>query len=345
MKFQNVVIESIAYEFPPEVWTSAAIEQKLTPLYERLKLPAGRLELMTGIRERRFWPQGMLPSQASALAGERVLAASTCKRADIEVIVHASVSRDRLEPATAAYVHRRLGLSPDAQILDISNACLGFLNALIMVGGLIESGMIQRALIVCGENGRPLLERTIEQLLACEFNRNQIKPFFANLTIGAGAVAAVVCHRSLANQPVAAIEHAIVETDTEANELCQGDAALGNALEMQTDSEQMLVAGIAVAQRGWQKLKATSGWTESTPDRIVTHQVGKQHQRSLFQALHLDLAKDVTTCEVLGNVGSVSLPISLARGIELEQIKPGAQVALLGIGSGLSSIMMTAHIA
>lgn len=341
MKFENVVIESIAYEMPPEVWTSADVEDRLAPLYERLKLPRGRLELMTGIYERRFWPQGTLPSEASALAGERVLQQSQFKRETIEVIVHASVSRDRLEPATASYVHRRLGLSPHAQILDISNACLGFLNALIMVGGLIESGMIERALIVCGENGRPLLERTIEQLLASQFTRNEIKPFFANLTIGAGAVAAVVCHRSLAPEPVVSLEHVVVETDTTANELCQGDAAAGDALEMQTDSEQLLVAGIAVAQRAWGKLKVASGWTDTTPDRIVTHQVGKQHQRSLFQALNLDSAKDVTTCEFLGNVGSVSLPISLARGLELKQIQPGHQVALLGIGSGLSSIMMT----
>ena len=343
MKFQNVVIESFAYEMPPEVWTSKDVEQKLAPMYERLKLPMGRLELMTGIQERRFWPQRILPSEASALAGERVLQRSQIKREAIEVIVHSSVSRDRLEPATASYVHRHLKLSSNAQILDISNACLGFLNALIMVGGLIESGMIQRALIVCGENGRPLLERTIEQLLASEFTRNEIKPFFANLTIGAGAVAAVICHRSLASQYAVSVEHAIVQTDTEANELCQGDTASGDALEMQTDSEQLLVAGIAVAQRGWEKLKAESGWTESTPDRIVTHQVGTQHQRSLFQALNLDLAKDVTTCAILGNVGSVSLPISLARGLELEQIERGHQVALLGIGSGLSSIMMTVH--
>lgn len=344
MKFENVVIESIAYEFPPEVWSSEDVENKLAPLYERLKLPVGRLELMTGIRERRFWPQGTLPSAASAMAGEKVLQQSAFDRKEIEVIVHASVSRDRLEPATASYVHRQLGLSPDAQILDISNACLGFLNALIMVGGLIESGMIQRALIVCGENGRPLVERTIEQLLASEYTRNEIKPFFANLTIGAGAVAAVISHASLAPKNAVRVGAAIVETDTEANELCQGDSASGDALEMQTDSEQLLVAGVAVATRAWRKLKTETGWDESTPDRVVTHQVGKQHQRSLFQALGLDLAKDVTTCEILGNVGSVSLPITLARGLELNQIQPGDDVALLGIGSGLSSIMMTVNV-
>ena len=75
--------------------------------------------------------------------------------------MHAAVCRDRLEPATAAYVHQALGLPGHTQILDVSNACLGFLNALVMAAGMIESGQIERALIVAGENGRPLLERTL----------------------------------------------------------------------------------------------------------------------------------------------------------------------------------------
>ena len=344
MKFANVFIESLAYEEPPEEWTSEAIEEQLVPLYQRLKLPYGRLELMTGIRARRFWPRGMRPSTAAALAGEKVLRKSVFARDTIELIIHCAVCRDRLEPATAAYVHRQLELSSQAQILDISNACLGFLNAVIMVGGLIESGMIKRALIVSGENGRPLVERTIQQLREAELSRNAIKPYFANLTIGAGAVAAVLCHRSIAPAGSIAVEHVIVETDTTANELCQGDTAAADGLEMQTDSEQLLIAGIEVARRGWKQLEHIAGWTAQTPEHVITHQVGKQHQRALFQALELDLTKDISTYATFGNVGSVSLPFSLAKGIESAQIQPGSPVALLGIGSGLSSIMMTVNV-
>jgi len=68
--------------------------------------------------------------------------------------------------------------------------------------------------------------------------------------------------------------------------------------------------------------------------------VGKAHSRELFKALNLDLAKDYTTFETLGNVGSVSCPITLARAIEDQTYAPGMKAALLGIGSGLSSIMM-----
>ncbi len=339
MQFHEVAIESIAHALPEDRWTSAAIEARLRPLYERLGLPEGRLELMTGIRERRFWPEGTRPSEASAQAGAAVLERSGFGRESMELLVHAAVCRDRLEPATASYVHRLLELPGGCQILDVSNACLGFLNAMVLAGGLIESGQIDRALVCSGENGRPLVERTLEQLKAPGLTRKTIKPYFANLTIGGGAVAAVLCRKALAPRSCPQLRFAAVETDTAANELCQGDSA-GEALEMLTDSEALLVAGIAVARRNWQRFREVSGWDASTPDHVFTHQVGRAHTRELFKALGIDLNKDYSTYETLGNIGSVSCPVTLALAIEAGRFAPGQRAALFGIGSGLSSLMM-----
>ncbi|HRI83269.1 MAG TPA: 3-oxoacyl-ACP synthase III, partial [Opitutaceae bacterium] len=66
MRFRHTCIESLAVTLPSEVLSSTEIERRLQPLYERLRLPEGRLELMTGIRERRVWPAGTRPSDASA---------------------------------------------------------------------------------------------------------------------------------------------------------------------------------------------------------------------------------------------------------------------------------------
>ena len=118
MHFTQVAIESMAYALPEAVWTSADVETRLAPLYERLGLPKGRLELMTGIKERRFWPVDFRASQASALAGEAVLAQTRFEPQELDLLVHAAVCRDRLEPATASYVHHSLGLDGRTQIFD-----------------------------------------------------------------------------------------------------------------------------------------------------------------------------------------------------------------------------------
>jgi 3-oxoacyl-[acyl-carrier-protein] synthase-3 len=337
MKFENVCIESLAVALPDEIWTSADIEERLRPLYERLKLPAGRLELMTGIRERRMWPAGTRPSDASAAAGRAVLAQSAVPAEQVDLFIHAAVSRDMLEPATASFAHRKIGLPARAQIFDVSNACLGFLNALTIAAGLIESGQIRCALVVSGENGRPLVEQTLRTLLERPLTRNEIKPYFANLTIGSGAVGAVVCHRSLVAGRAHRLLGGIARAATQHSDLCQGDTYGAESLAMQTDSEQLLLAGVTLAKETWTEFTAEQG---SGFSRYICHQVGSTHRRKLYETLGLDLARDFSTFETLGNTGSVALPATLAAAVDAGAIRDGDRVGLLGIGSGLNCLML-----
>lgn len=338
-KFSNVGIEAMAYALPSEVFSSAMLEEQLGPLYSRLKLPQGRLELMTGIRERRFWPASHRPSEASAEAGKKLLNTGI-SRDEIDLLIHSSVCRDRLEPATASYVHRILQLKGNTQILDISNACLGFINAIILAASMIESGQIKRAMIVAGENGKPLVDKTIKILNQGNLSRKEIKPFFANLTIGAGAVAWSIVHKDLLPQGNPTLGTFISETDTSHNHLCEGDSS-GDELVMQTDSEELLHAGISVASRGWQKFMKASGWTAEKPRLIVTHQVGKAHTNAVFDSLKLSIEKNHSTFENLGNCGSVSLPLTYTHACENDPLLLTQPSVLLGIGSGLSSIMLS----
>ena len=164
MLYQNVCLEAISYTLPEEIVTSEEIEARLEPLYSRLKLPQGRLELMTGIRERRFWPPGMLPSEKSVESGEKALNAAGIDRQHIGALIHGSVCRDFLEPATACGVHHRLGLPQQCMVYDVSNACLGLLNGMAQAANMIELGQIRAAIVVGTESGRALVENTIREL-------------------------------------------------------------------------------------------------------------------------------------------------------------------------------------
>lgn len=133
-------------------------------------------------------------------------------------------------------------------------------------------------------------------------------------------------------------------SDSSANELCQGESA-GDELAMMTDSEALLEAGVSLARKTWSNFSQQTGWTVETPDRVICHQVGRRHQRALFEALNLDLSKDYSSYENWGNVGSVSLPLTLAKARESGALKTGQKAALLGIGSGLVCMMLETTIA
>ena len=110
MKYQHVCLEALAHQLPPHVVTSDDIEQQLAAVYERLHLPFGRLELMTGIRERRFFERGTRPGTISARTAQLAIDASGLDRRHIGALIHGSVCRDQMEPATAAGVHAAAGL-------------------------------------------------------------------------------------------------------------------------------------------------------------------------------------------------------------------------------------------
>ena len=90
---------------------------------------------------------------------------------------------------------------------------------------MIETGQIRRAILVAGENGAPLVEKTIQLLNEGDHTRKSIKPFFANLTIGASAVAWSIAHRDLVDKDCPSMGSWATETDTSYNELCQGDTS------------------------------------------------------------------------------------------------------------------------
>lgn len=341
MRFESVRLPAISHHLPEEVVTSEELEGRLAPLYERLGLHPGRIELMTGIRERRFFPPGTRPSSIAAAAGRSALAESGIDADRIGCVIHASVCRDFLEPATASVVHHTLGLRPECMAFDLSNACLGVANAMVLAAGMIERGDLEAALVVAGENGRPLVDATVRALLEGEgVGKRELKAAFASLTIGAGAAAVVLSHRDLA--PVAPrLVGGLALAATEHHVLCHGDQAqdLGGPL-MQTDSEGMLIAGNELAGRTWERFLEELAWAPADVQRVVTHQVGVAHRRLTLATMGIDPAIDFPTVETLGNVGSVSLPLCYSMAQRAGFIEPGQRVAALGIGSGLHCLML-----
>jgi 3-oxoacyl-[acyl-carrier-protein] synthase-3 len=339
MKFKNVVISSFAYHLPDQIMTSEEIEDRLAPLYQRLKLPCGRIELMTGIKERRFWPPGTRPSDLSTQAARNLFEKKIVKPENIDLLIHASVCRDFLEPPTSSIVHHNLGLRPETIIFDLSNACLGVMSSIVVAANMIENNVIKHALIVSGENGSPLLLQTIEQLLKDDnLTRKSIKKYIANLTIGSAAVAYTVSHKDYVNGGHLLLGGASL-ADSSANVLCHGD---GNttSLMMETDSEELMQSGVALAKETWEETKRELGWTNKDVDCFVGHQVGVAHETFLKQTLKLEDCPTFTTYEYLGNTGASALPITLNIFDEQKGIPRGSNVGLLGIGSGLNSIML-----
>jgi 3-oxoacyl-[acyl-carrier-protein] synthase-3 len=342
MVYDNVCIESLGFLVPGEVVSSDELERRLAPVYERLRLPAGRLELMSGIAQRRFWPPDTRISELSARSCELAIGAANFERDRIGALIHGSVCRDFLEPATSCPVHFRLGLSARCLVYDTSNACLGILNGMIQAANMIELNQIEAALVVGSESGRGLIETTIDALNRdLRLTRQQIKSAVASLTIGSASCAVLLTHRSI-SQTGNRLVGVAARARTEFHELCQShqDQA-GPAMQplMETDSEALMREGVRTGQETFAVLRAELNWSIEQIDRTYCHQVGVAHRKLLLERLGLEAERDFTTFGWLGNTGSAALPITWAIGAQSSPPQ-GERLALLGIGSGINCVML-----
>jgi 3-oxoacyl-[acyl-carrier-protein] synthase-3 len=334
--FKNVAIESVAYELAPHRISSDWLEDQIAETMQRLGVPRGRLEQLSGIRERRFWDEGTLPSAVASMAAEKAIAAAEVDRAKIGVVINTSVCQDYLEPSTACFVHRNLGLAPHAINYDVRNACLGFLNGMDIAGMMIEAGVVQYALVVNGEGSQEAVMSTIRRLQRPETTHRDFRDNFATLTLGSGAAAMLLAHRSVSRSGHV-LNGVVTMAATEHNDLC-----LGMPDYMKTDAAALLVAGVKLAAQTWQVAQETlPNWHDDHIAVYAPHQVSARHTAGVVEAIGITPEKIYLNFPVLGNIGPAALPISLAQAAEAGRMKAGDQVGLLGIGSGLNCSMMS----
>jgi 3-oxoacyl-[acyl-carrier-protein] synthase-3 len=324
--FDDLGIMSLTRCEAPVVATSAEIDERLAPLYERVGTRPGLLESVAGIVERRYWPEDVSFTDAATMAGQRALEESGVPTSRIGLVIDTSVCRKFLEPSSTVSVHAALDLPPTCINFDLSNACLGFLNGIQVAGAMIKSGVVEYALIVDGEGSRELHENTIRRLLADDATTEDLFESFASLTLGSGATAAVLGPHS-AHPASHRVLGGFFRADTVHHELC-----VGSLDGMVTDTAALLEAATKLASTAWSEI-AHEDWRDQI-DHYILHQVSKVHTQAIVTALDLPPDRIPTTFPMFGNIGPSSIPFTLAS--IADDIAPDDRVLCLGIGSGLN---------
>ena len=343
MKYSKVCIQALGYELAPVVITSTELESRLGPLYQALRFVPGQLQALTGIRERRWWEPGYPLSKGAAAAARKALEGSDVSPRDIGALIYTGVCREQFEPATACRVAASLGIGGNTAIHDISNACLGVLNGILDVANRIELGQIRAGLVVSCESAREINDIMIARMLE-ERNMEHFAASLATLTGGSGAVAVLLTDGSFTGGGGHRLLGGITQAAPEHHNLClwgvTPDGSGRFIQSMATDAVNVMNYGVELGRRTWTAFLHEMGWQASQVDRVICHQVGSAHQSAILKTLGIPPDKDFTTFEFLGNMGTVSLPLTAAVADEREILAPGDRVAFLGIGSGLNCLML-----
>lgn len=331
IRHDNAALLAITKVEADDVVPSSRADEILDETFARLKMPKGLLERLAGVKERRAWAPGRHFSDGAVEAGLAAMEQAGVRPDEVGLLINASVTRDGYEPAVSVSVHHRLGLPPSALNFDVTNACLGFVNGLTIASSMIDSGAIDYAVVIAGEDPSPWHRETYERLQAPDVTREQVVREFATLTLGSGAAAAVV-GRADRHPGGHRIAGSVARSATEHHGLC-----IGGFDGMYTDATGLLKHGVGLLVDAWNDAHE-DGWDWTDMDRYIAHQVSTSHTNKLLEDTGIIPERFPMTFPFWGNVAAAALPMTLA--LEAEQLRPGQRVLLLGVGSGLNSTYM-----
>jgi len=306
----------------------------------------GQLEALTGIRERRYWDKDHTLAEHAATAGQRALDEADISSDQIGALIYCGVCQDGFEPATSCSIADRLKIGENAHIFDVKSACLGMITGIVHIANEIELGNIKAGLVVSCESARQIVDSTIDEINAHK-SIDFYKDTIATMTGGSGAAAVLLTNGTIgkpANRKHA-LKGGVVRNAIRHHDLChwgfeEKGMPTGSRVIMRTKAQRVLEHGVILAQKTFMAFKKEFNLSDHQPDKFIGHQVGAIHHQKFYQALNQDIKKDFCTFPFLGNIGTVSLPITAAIADERGFLKPDDVVAFIGVGSGLNCYIL-----
>ncbi|MCG8451194.1 MAG: ketoacyl-ACP synthase III [Pirellulales bacterium] len=275
----------------------------------------------TGIRQRRHAPPEMCTSDMALAAAERAMEAAGVESQDIDLLLLATFTPDRLMPATATTVQDRLGLKCGA--MDLVAACSGFLYALATGMQFVATGGSRRALVIGADTNSRVLDPTDKR----------IYPLFGD---GAGAVVLA------SGSPEQGALSYTLGSDGSGVDLLQRESG---GVEIPYDPERwhMQMDGRAVFKWAVRLIDEVSrnvvdaaGLSLDEIDWWLLHQANVRILDAAADSLGIDREKVVMHLDRYGNTSAGSVPIALDETLRAGKIKRGQHLLLTGFGAGLT---------
>ena len=283
----------------------------------------------TGIVERRICGPGESTSSMAVAAAREAMSRAGVQAGELDAIVLSTATPDRLLPSTAVEIQAQLGATR-AAAFDLSAACTGWLYSMTVAEGLIQSGVIETALVVGAEKMSAIVDWT--DRATC-------------VLFGDGA-GAVVLKRAPANG-TAGILSTFMRSDGTLAELLwrpSGGASVPFSDTVLADrSSYVKMAGREVFKHAVRQMseacdRALDGakLTGSDIDVLIPHQANNRIIEATAKHAGIPMEKVFVNVDRYGNTSSASIPIALDEAIERGRVKAGTTALLCAFGAGFT---------
>ena len=289
----------------------------------------------TGVRERRK-SKTLTTADLCYAAAEKLISDLHWDKSEIEALVFVSQTADYILPATACILQDRLHLSEECFAEDISLGCSGWVYGLSTVLGLLQSGGIKKALLLCGDAKARVGEslKTNASLFgsagtatALEYKSDILHTFQFNFGTDGSGFDAIITPDGGSRNGINK-EKSFEPYDFEGkptNRLCTVMKGM-----------DVFSFGISTAPKSIKKTAEHFGFNYLDADYFIFHQANKKMNDFIAKKLKLPVEKVPLCLDKFGNTSSASIPITIVTCLKNQLSEGSKKLMCCGFGVGLS---------
>lgn len=274
----------------------------------------------TGIRERHRAAENELTSDLAVAAARKALEAADVLPANVDLLIVATTTPDRVFPSTACIVQAKLGIANTGPAFDIQAVCSGFIYGLATANNFIKAGQARTVLVIGAE--------TLSRITDYSDRSNCI-------LWGDGAGAVVL---AASEQPGIISTH--IHADGRYQELLyvDGGPSMNNGAKavMRMQGNAVFKMAVNTLDAIVDETLAANGLDKSAIDWLVPHQANIRIIQATGKKLGLPMERVVVTVDRHGNTSAASIPLALDTAVRDGRIQRGQTLLMEAFGGGFT---------
>ncbi len=283
----------------------------------------------TGIHTRHLAAEKQTNSDLAFEASKRALEAAHLKPSDIDLIIYATVSPDRLMPSCACILQKKLGCG-NIMAFDLNAACSGWLYGVSLVDTLVKSGQYKNVLMVGSEVLHAFVDYTDRE--TC-------------ILFGDAAGAAIFGPATDAEDSKIFSTH--MHADGQLSELLSldagGSALPGYAVQNQRDfyirmsGREIFKSAVRAMVHACGEALQGNGMKSEDISWLIPHQANLRIIDAVASYFKFPVEKCIVNLQKTGNTSAATIPMALDGAIRDGRIQRGQNILMTAFGAGLTS--------
>ena len=295
---------------PKKVLTNADLESTLDTTDEWITT-------RTGIKKRHIVAEDEFTSDLAYEAAKIAISDANIKSSEIDLILVATTTPDKIFPSTACILQKKLGID-ECAAFDIQAVCSGFIYALSVADKFIKTGSAKNVLVVGADAMSTITDYSDR----------------SNAILWGDGSGAVILSKSNEEGILSTHIHAKGEHEELLHVPRKGGQSLKDTIDMK--GNQVFKMAVNTLDMIVDETLNANNLAKEDIDWVVPHQANIRILEATAKKLNMSMDKLIVTIDEQGNTSAASIPLALDFGIKQKKIKPGHLILMEAFGGGFT---------